>query len=154
MVEQEMPQITLWRRIECWISKVQRAQAHALARAPTLTHAHALTHARARMRTEICNTFCFSMTTVVSWKRLNITLCIYWLSCFFLPTVYTPIFHIFLHCLITHLYNFLCHHLFIFVLSSRVGSTGSVYSLVSASATFAPRRKPEDALSLSHLQRR
>ena len=40
------------------------------------TYTHALTHARARTHThtEICNTYCFSMATVVSLTRFNVTL--------------------------------------------------------------------------------
>jgi hypothetical protein len=43
VVEPERPQVAIWRmRVECWISKATRAQAHASARAPTLTHAGVL----------------------------------------------------------------------------------------------------------------
>jgi uncharacterized membrane protein len=45
----------------------------------TRTQAHACTHARAH--TEICNTYCFSTTTMVSWTRLNVTFCVHCLSC-------------------------------------------------------------------------
>ena len=41
MVQPEGPQIAVWRRIACWISKATRAQAHDRARTPTQTLAHA-----------------------------------------------------------------------------------------------------------------
>jgi hypothetical protein len=31
----------------------------------------------------ICNTYCFSTTTMVSWTRLNVTLCLHCLSCLY-----------------------------------------------------------------------
>jgi hypothetical protein len=37
-VEPERTQMTIWRCVECWISKATRAQAHARIRAPTTTH--------------------------------------------------------------------------------------------------------------------
>ena len=44
MAEPERPQMTIWRRVACWISKATYAQAHASARALTLslsvTHKH------------------------------------------------------------------------------------------------------------------
>jgi hypothetical protein len=42
VVEPEMPQVAIWRRVACWIGKATRAQAHARACAPT--HARTLTH--------------------------------------------------------------------------------------------------------------
>ena len=65
-----------------WISNAKHAQAHARARAPTPTltytrthmpHLHSRTHAHANAHAEICNTYCFSTTAVVSWTRLNVT---------------------------------------------------------------------------------
>ena len=63
------------RRNASCISKVTRAQAHARARAPTHTRAHTHTH------TQICNSYCFSTATVVSWTRPNVTLYVHCLSC-------------------------------------------------------------------------
>jgi hypothetical protein len=64
--------VTIWRiRVECWISKATRSQAHAhrhapghpravaRARARTHTHTHKHTH------TQICNTYCFSMARII-----------------------------------------------------------------------------------------
>ena len=49
MVEPEKPQMTIWRRVECWISKATRAKAYASALAlhsysPPHAHKHARTH--------------------------------------------------------------------------------------------------------------
>jgi hypothetical protein len=44
------------------------------------THMHACTHKHAH--TPICNTYCFSTATMVSWKRLDVTLYVHCLSCF------------------------------------------------------------------------
>jgi hypothetical protein len=44
MEEPERLQITIWCRVTCWIIKPTRAQAHANARAPTLTSTQAHTH--------------------------------------------------------------------------------------------------------------
>ena len=54
--------MTIWRRVECWISKATRAQAHVPSRAHTHTQARARmnTHAQTHTHTEICNTYCFS----------------------------------------------------------------------------------------------
>jgi predicted deacetylase len=38
VVEPDTTQITIWRRVVCWISKATRAEAHAHARAPTHKH--------------------------------------------------------------------------------------------------------------------
>jgi hypothetical protein len=49
MVEPDRPQMEIWRRVACWVSKATRAQAHNSARAPPpLLH------------TEICKTLLFS----------------------------------------------------------------------------------------------
>ena len=61
---------------------------HQSASAPTQckrTRTHILAHARARTHTEIYNTYCFSQEIIVSRKRLNITLLIYFLPCAHLP---------------------------------------------------------------------
>ena len=77
MVEPEKPYMTIWRRVACWISKATRVQAHARTSAPTPTHA--LT--QARTQTEICNTYCFSMATLISLTRVNVTLYVHCLDC-------------------------------------------------------------------------
>ena len=45
-----------WMRVACWISKATRAKSH--------IHTH----------TEICNTYCFATSTMVTWTLLNVTL--------------------------------------------------------------------------------
>jgi hypothetical protein len=57
MVEPERPQMAIWRRVACLISKATRARSH----------------------TEICNTDCFPTATVVSQTRLNV--CYTYISC-------------------------------------------------------------------------
>jgi hypothetical protein len=42
-VEPDRPQMAIWWRVACWISKATRAQAHQRP-APTPTHTHARTH--------------------------------------------------------------------------------------------------------------
>jgi hypothetical protein len=69
-----------------WISKATRAKAHVRTRTPTPTSTprHALTHASKQTHTyttEMCNNYCFSTTTMVSWTCLIVTLCIHCLSC-------------------------------------------------------------------------
>ena len=44
MVETGRPQMTIWRRIACWISKTTRAQEYARDRALTPTHTHTHTY--------------------------------------------------------------------------------------------------------------
>ena len=52
MVDSDMPQIAVWRRVVCWISKATRAQSHANSRAPTSTpHTHERTRAHTREST-------------------------------------------------------------------------------------------------------
>ena len=46
MVGPERPQMAIWRRAACWISKATRANT-ARSLAPTPTHTHSHTHARA-----------------------------------------------------------------------------------------------------------
>ena len=58
----ERPQMTIWCRVACWLSKATRVQAHAYPRA-CAPFRHARTHAR----TEMCNTYCFSTATMVSY---------------------------------------------------------------------------------------
>jgi hypothetical protein len=68
VVEPERPQMTIrCMRVECCISKFTRAQEHARTWGPSHTHTH--THT-----VRMCNTYCFSAVTMVSWTRLNITL--------------------------------------------------------------------------------
>jgi hypothetical protein len=52
-----------------------------------LGYPHARTHAQACTHRPICNTYCFSTTTMVSWTRLNVTLYVNWLSCYSLRTL-------------------------------------------------------------------
>jgi hypothetical protein len=56
-------------RFACWISK-----------ATTSTRSQQCTHPYTHTHTEICN-YCVSTATMVSWKRLNITLYIHCLYC-------------------------------------------------------------------------
>ena len=66
--------VTLWRmRVACWINKTTRSHAHA--------DAHALGHPHTPTHTPICNTYCFSTATVVSWTRLSVTLYVHCLYC-------------------------------------------------------------------------
>ena len=68
-------QQAMWRmRAAYWINKATREKAHVHALATTYIHTH--TH------TEVCNTYCFSTATMVSWRRLIVTLCVHCLSCF------------------------------------------------------------------------
>ena len=91
MVEPERLQMTIRRRVACRISKATRAEAHA--RAGVHTHTHALTHKRLPANVQktnthththipICNTYCSSTATVVSWTCLNVTLYVHCLSCY------------------------------------------------------------------------
>jgi hypothetical protein len=59
----------------CWMAKITGARAHTHAR----THAHAHTHTHTL---RIRNTYCFPTATMVTRTRLNISLYIYYLSCF------------------------------------------------------------------------
>ena len=73
--------VKIWRiRVACWISKATCTFAHAHAHQPGYPHAH--THAYACTHRPICDTYCFSTATMVSWTRLNVTLWIHCLSCF------------------------------------------------------------------------
>jgi hypothetical protein len=72
--------VTIWHiRVDWHISRATCTYAHA--------HALGYPHARARVRTHrpIFNTYCFS-TAMVSWRRLNVTLCVHCLSCLNLRT--------------------------------------------------------------------
>jgi hypothetical protein len=69
VAEPERPQTIRRMRITCWISKATKAQKHVRARAPTPTHR------------PICNNYCFSTATIVSWTRLKVTLYVHCLSC-------------------------------------------------------------------------
>jgi hypothetical protein len=59
-VEPERPQMAMWRRFACWISKATRAQAHASAREPKSTCTSTHTH----IYREICKTYCFSTAKI------------------------------------------------------------------------------------------
>jgi hypothetical protein len=74
LVELERPQMTIWRRVACWISKATLTQAHASAHLPTSIPTLAGTHMQVptHTHTEICKTYCFSMATVVSWTYFNV----------------------------------------------------------------------------------
>ena len=89
-MEPKRPQKTMWWIVSCCMSKAIRAQAHAHVRAPTPagTHAHGCTHPRARAntRTQICNTYCFSTVTMVSWARHSDTLYVHCVPCFVFTT--------------------------------------------------------------------
>jgi len=67
IVERGRPQMTIWLvRNACWIPKATETHTH------TYTHTH--TH-------RLCNTHCFSTTTMVARTRLIVTLCVRCLSC-------------------------------------------------------------------------
>ena len=76
IVELERPQMTIWRRVACWISTVTHAPERA--RSPATPYTHACMHA------ELCNTVCLSTATVVLKTRLSVTLYIHCLSCIML----------------------------------------------------------------------
>jgi hypothetical protein len=59
------------------------AHAHTRPRVWVTTCTHARTHAHACTQGPICNTYCFSTATIISWTRLNVTLCVHCLSCWF-----------------------------------------------------------------------
>jgi hypothetical protein len=67
MVETSRPQMTICRRIACWISKATRAKAYENVLHPQ-PHPHPpRTHARTQTHTHrTCNTYCFSTARVVS----------------------------------------------------------------------------------------
>ena len=65
-------------RVVCWISTVTRKHSRVHTNAPGQTHAYT----RARTHRQICNTYCFSTATMVSWTRLIVTLHVLCLSCF------------------------------------------------------------------------
>jgi hypothetical protein len=84
IVDTEGPQITIWRiRVACWISKATCTYAHAHSHATGYPHArtHARPPAQACTHRPICNTYCFSTATIVSWTRLIVTLYVHCLSC-------------------------------------------------------------------------
>jgi hypothetical protein len=54
MVEPERPQMAIWRRFACWISKTTRAQAYASVCAPTPTHARTREHTHKYVRLVAC----------------------------------------------------------------------------------------------------
>jgi hypothetical protein len=58
VMESERPQMTMWcMRVACWISTVTCAYMHAHVHEPG--HPHSCTHR------QICNSFCFSMETII-----------------------------------------------------------------------------------------
>jgi hypothetical protein len=69
VVEPEKPQAIIWIiRFACWVRKARLTYHMNTVTLPgTHTQAHARTH------TDICNSYCFSVSTMVSWKRLNVT---------------------------------------------------------------------------------
>ena len=82
--------VTTWRiRVACLINKDTCTYAHAHAHAPGYPPArtHARTHAQACTHRPICNIYCFSTATVVSWTRLSVTLYVHWLYCYSLRTL-------------------------------------------------------------------
>ena len=52
---------------------------HSRKHTPVFVHPHALRNPHAH--TEICRTYCFSMVTMVTWTRLNVTLYVHCPSC-------------------------------------------------------------------------
>jgi hypothetical protein len=70
VVERERSQVAIRQWNACWISKATRTQANAC---------DARTH-RERER-ELCNMFCFSTATIVSWTRPTGMLYVHCLSC-------------------------------------------------------------------------
>jgi hypothetical protein len=64
-------------RARWMLDKHSYTHAHALAHAPGHPHTHT-------PNTQICNTYRFSMATMVSWTRPDVTLCAHCLSYFFL----------------------------------------------------------------------
>ena len=83
MVEPERPQIAIWWRVACWISKATRSKAHSRASPPTSTStpAHAYSHAHTPTEISRVNIYYFSTATMALWTRLNITLFVHCLSC-------------------------------------------------------------------------
>jgi hypothetical protein len=76
MVVQDRLQITILWHAAHWISKATHVQTHTCTRAPTPIHISKRTCIRAHthIHTEMCNTYCYSMETMVSWTHLNVTL--------------------------------------------------------------------------------
>jgi hypothetical protein len=50
----------------------------------TRTRTHTSTRSHTHTQTEICNTYCFSTATMVTWTRLNVMLYEHFLSCLYL----------------------------------------------------------------------
>ena len=75
----------------CMLDKQGYMRARACA-CPRSRHTHA--RARAHTSTQICNIYCFSTATVVTWTRLNITLYVHCLPCYIFKFIfsYTQIF--------------------------------------------------------------
>ena len=70
------------------IGRAPRGQAIASAPAPTVTHARTIMHSPTRAHTRICNIYCFSKATMVSWTCLSVMLYVHCLSCLFLAATY------------------------------------------------------------------
>jgi hypothetical protein len=64
-VDPGRPEMTIWRRVACWLSKATRSQAHAHAPAPTSSHA--LAHTRALV-THI-HTHTYVLLTAFPWQQ-------------------------------------------------------------------------------------
>ena len=81
VVEPERPQII--RRMPCcMLDEYGYTRASTSPRQRTHTHARTHPRARARAHTQICNTYCFSTATMVSWTRLSVTVYAHCLSCY------------------------------------------------------------------------
>jgi SNF family Na+-dependent transporter len=74
VVEPDRPQMTIWRRVACWVIKATRASS---TRQRLCTHTHPRTHTQ----THKYVTHRFFTSTVVSWSRLVVTLYAHSLSC-------------------------------------------------------------------------
>ena len=74
VLEPDRSQMEIWLRVECWISKATCARPCTLPRPRARTHSYIHTH------TEICNTYCYSTATMVSWTRLIVALHVHCLS--------------------------------------------------------------------------
>jgi hypothetical protein len=79
IVERERSPMAIWRHVSYWINKTTRAQAHASSHA--LPSEHVSTYTCTHRETH--NTYCFSTVTMVSWRRLSVTIYVHCLSCFF-----------------------------------------------------------------------
>jgi hypothetical protein len=82
IVEPDRPQRPIWRmRFTCWMNRALSLSIY------THTHAHTRTHIRTHTHVHththrICNTYCFSRTTMVTRTLLSVTLYLHCLSFF------------------------------------------------------------------------